>query len=601
MAQAGGFSGEIHRRWVKQGPNEHLLKGIRLWLFVENDFSKPPSKYTLYVDNDMFYLYGKSDDTSKECFFWDITYISDVRRTKFPSKADQDDDSLDDRVLQLVYRRDGIVGLDRVHFLAASEDDATLFMDSVNQLTGNLVAMNASPLKLLRKVHFQCVLSANGKGEIPLKVMRSLLRVKSNVKDSECPILGTLDPRGLVKSTEDGRGKTILSKDFSFEMFMSIYSKLVNQREDVQKIVEKYSKKRGLYLSSDEFWNFVTDQRQLTQLKNELLHPALKKDEALSLVEKFEPSRPRSGTNIRMTPAGMISFLLSEENSVVESKPLCQCVEDMSQPLNHYYINSSHNTYLTGGQLRSASTVEMYIQVLLLGCRCIELDCWVYRKEIVITHGGTLCTKILFKDVLEAIRDYAFVASDYPVILSIENHVKEEELLNSMASMYTVILGEFLLNEPLPGYPCEPDGKLPPLEKLKRKIIIKDKIRGPKVASDQRPTLPSISEAGGNGYGTLERVLRDTPNTATLERDFKMDSPSRVDRSPTLDSVCSTDDPYLLEPDLDQDTLGDDVSINELVGCCCYCCCVYLFLCLYFIMIGSFVCLPSCLDAIYVL
>ena len=55
------------------------------------------------------------------------------------------------------------------------------------------------------------------------------------------------------------------------------------------------------------------------------------------------------------------------------------------------------NIIVAGNQLRSASTVEMYIQVLLLGCRCIELDCWVYRKEIVITHGGTLCTKILFK------------------------------------------------------------------------------------------------------------------------------------------------------------------------------------------------------------
>ena len=37
---------------------------------------------------------------------------------------------------------------------------------------------------------------------------------------------------------EDG-GKCINSNDFTFEMFMSIYSKLVNQREDVQRIVEK--------------------------------------------------------------------------------------------------------------------------------------------------------------------------------------------------------------------------------------------------------------------------------------------------------------------------------------------------------------------------
>lgn len=65
---------------------------------------------------------------------------------------------------------------------------------------------------------------------------------------------------------------------------------------------------------------------------------------------------------------------------------------------------------IAGNQLRSASTVEMYIQVLLLGCRCIELDCWVYRKEIVITHGGTLCTKILFK----VCTSFVFVIVMYP-------------------------------------------------------------------------------------------------------------------------------------------------------------------------------------------
>lgn len=43
-------------------------------------------------------------------------------------------------------------------------------------------------------------------------------------------------------------------------------------------------------------------------------------------------------------------------------------------------------------------------------------------EEPIITHGRAMCTDILFKDVIYAIRDTAFVTSDWPIILSFENH-----------------------------------------------------------------------------------------------------------------------------------------------------------------------------------
>lgn len=137
---------------------------------------------------------------------------------------------------------------------------------------------------------------------------------------------------------------------------------------------------------------------------------------------------------------------MSDDNPIMASNKLELC-DDMDQPLSHYFINSSHNTYLIGHQITGKSSVEIYRQTLLAGCRwvqfikpfrrlsiiklfnifplrrCVELDFWNGRtEEPVIVHGYTFVPEIYAKDVLEAIAESAFKTSEYPVILSFENH-----------------------------------------------------------------------------------------------------------------------------------------------------------------------------------
>jgi len=87
------------------------------------------------------------------------------------------------------------------------------------------------------------------------------------------------------------------------------------------------------------------------------------------------------------------AYLLSIENDIFDPQKEKFDVSTMTRPLTEYWINSSHNTYLTGDQFHSKSSVEMYMDTLCKGCRCLEIDCWDGDKDVdgtpipIVYHG----------------------------------------------------------------------------------------------------------------------------------------------------------------------------------------------------------------------
>ncbi|KAJ0764454.1 putative phosphoinositide phospholipase C [Helianthus annuus] len=160
-------------------------------------------------------------------------------------------------------------------------------------------------------------------------------------------------------------------------------------------------------------------------------------------------------------------LLLDDINGPIKT----EAHHDMTAPLQHYFIYTGHNSYLTGNQLSSDSSEKPIIKALQKGVRGIELDLWPSNTKdgINVLHGRTLTTPVTLHKCLKSIKEHAFEKSPYPVMITLEDHLTPS-LQAKVAEMVTSTFGDMLY------YPKEIDKEqFPSPEALKNQIILSTK------------------------------------------------------------------------------------------------------------------------------
>ncbi|XP_056306936.1 1-phosphatidylinositol 4,5-bisphosphate phosphodiesterase delta-1a [Danio aesculapii] len=418
---------------------QFLLRGGDLIKVKSNSWKK--TRF-FKLNEDCKTIYQPSSRAFRRESSFELADIDSVRLGRESEGLQKYTDSfIEDRCFSIIFKSKR----KNLDLIASSDDEANRWVNSLEKVINRLHKLNRQQ----NSEHwiYECMRKAdkNADNKMSLKELKHFLRqINIEVNDSYAET--------LFRKCDTSNSGTLEGSE------IKLFYNLLTQRDEIDVIYGKYATSNG-QMSSNDLLNFIQfEQREPVSL-----------DYAEELIEKYEVDETAKQDK-NMSKDGFLMFL-NQEGTLFNPAHI-DVYQDMQQPLNHYFISSSHNTYLMEDQLKGPSSTEAYIKALMKGCRCVELDIWDGANgQPVIYHGHTLTSKVPFKDVIKAIKDYAFKTSPYPVILSLENHCSLEQQ-KIMAKHLTTILGSALLTQPLGQ---QMPTKFPGPEDLKGRFLIKGK------------------------------------------------------------------------------------------------------------------------------
>ncbi|WVZ06492.1 hypothetical protein V8G54_019838 [Vigna mungo] len=227
---------------------------------------------------------------------------------------------------------------------------------------------------------------------------------------------------------------------------------------EIRTLFNRYSDENGI-MTASHVRSFLVEVQKEESATEEEAQAIIDGHKHLSIFH-------RRGLNLE----SFFNYLFSSNNNPPLS-PSLGVHQDMSSPLFHYFIYTGHNSYLTGNQLSSDCSDVPIIKALQKGVRVIELDIWPNesKDDVDVLHGRTLTSPVALIKCLRSIKQYAFVASEYPVVITLEDHLTPD-LQAKVAKMVTQTFGDILFS---PG--SESLKEFPSPKSLKRRIIISTK------------------------------------------------------------------------------------------------------------------------------